>query len=130
MSQREFDDIPGTPLFDGGMAQKGYHFNTFFMSLMKSDNRAAFKAGEAAYMENYSLSAEQKQAVLARDWNGMTALGGNVFFMVKLAATDGIAVAQMCASMAGMAPADYMRMMVAGGRPIAGNRSRDQNKAA
>lgn len=130
MTQGDFQDIPGTPLFDGGMAQKGYHFNTFFMSLMQAQNRAAFKAGEAAYMESYPLSTAQKQAVLSRDWNGMTALGGNVFFMVKLAATDGIPVAQMCAAMAGMAPADYMNMMIAGGRPIAGNRSRDQNKAA
>ena len=124
MTHGDFNDIPGTPLFDGAMAQQGYHFNTFFMSLMKQQNRAAFKAGEAAYMEGFPLSAEQKQAVLARDWNGMTALGGNVFFMVKLAATDGIAVAQMCAAMAGMAPADYMNMMVGGGRPIAGNRSK------
>jgi protocatechuate 4,5-dioxygenase alpha chain len=125
MQNKLFEDIPGTTMFDGEMARRGYHFNMFFMSLMQAENRAAFKADEAGFMQRFPLSAEQKQAVLKRDWNAMTALGGNVFFMVKLVGTDGLPVATMCAAMTGMTPDEYLKMMLAGGRPIEGNRSKE-----
>ncbi|HEX4328651.1 MAG TPA: protocatechuate 4,5-dioxygenase subunit alpha [Burkholderiales bacterium] len=124
MQNKLFEDIPGTTMFDGEMARLGYHFNMFFMSLMRAENRAAFKADEAGFMQRFPLSAEQKKAVLARDWNAMTALGGNVFFMVKLVGTDGLPVAAMCAAMTGMSPDEYQKMMLDGGRPAEGNRSK------
>ena len=125
MQNKQFEDIPGTTMFDGEMARRGYHFNMFFMSLMQAENRAAFKADEAGYLQRFPLSDQQKQAVLKRDWNAMTALGGNVFFMVKLAFTDGQPVAAMCAAMTGTTLEDYQKMMLAGGRPVEGKRSKE-----
>jgi protocatechuate 4,5-dioxygenase alpha chain len=124
MQTPDFSDIPGTVMFDAARARQGYALNAFCMSLMQAANRERFKADEAAYLEQWGMSPAQKQAVLARDMNRCLELGGNVFFLVKIAATDGISVQQMVAGMVGMSPPDYRDMMMQGGRPIEGNRSR------
>jgi protocatechuate 4,5-dioxygenase alpha chain len=124
MQPPDFSDIPGTVMFDAARARQGYALNAFCMSLMQAANRERFKADEAAYLEQWAMSPAQKQAVLARDMNRCLELGGNVFFLVKIAATDGISVQQMVAGMVGMSPPDYRDMMMQGGRPIEGNRSR------
>ena len=66
-----YDDIPGTTVFDAQRSRQGYHLNMFCMSLMKAENREAFKANERAYLDRWPMTEEQKQAVLDRDWNGM-----------------------------------------------------------
>ncbi len=124
MQTPDFSDIPGTVMFDAARARQGYALNAFCMSLMQAANRERFKADEATYLEQWPMSPAQKQAVLARDMNRCLELGGNVFFLVKIAATDGISVQQMVADMVGMSPQDYRDMMMQGGRPIQGNRSR------
>lgn len=124
MQPPDFSDIPGTVMFDAVRARQGYALNAFCMSLMQAANRERFKADEAAYLAQWPMSPAQKQAVLARDMNRCLELGGNVFFLVKIAATDGISVQQMVAGMVGMSPQDYRDMMMQGGRPIEGNRSR------
>ena len=117
-----FRDIPGTTVFDAVKSRMGYHLNMFCMSLMKAENRAAFKSAEAAYLDGFALTAGQREAVLARDYNRMIELGGNVFFLVRIGATDGKAVLSVVAGMTGASQEDYMKMMLAGGRPIEGNR--------
>jgi protocatechuate 4,5-dioxygenase alpha chain len=123
---KEYDDLPGTVVFDFDMARRGYHLNMFCMSLMKAENRAAFKANERAYLDNWPMSEEQKQAVLKRDWNGMLALGGNIYFTSKLGATDGLSFQQLAAKMTGKSQADYAQMMLDGGRSPSGNRSKSE----
>ena len=117
-----FRDIPGTVVFDATQSRLGYHLNQFCMSLMKAENRAAFKADERAYLERWPMTAEQRQAVLDRDYNRMIALGGNIYFLAKIGATDGKSFQQMAASMTGMTEQQYRDMMIAGGRPVEGNR--------
>ena len=124
MAENPFKDIPGTTLFDAEQSRKGYHLNMFCMSLMKAPNREAFKADEAAYLDRYPMTADQKAAVVARDWNGMIALGGNIYFTSKIAATDGLSFQQIAAMMSGVSQADYAAMMLAGGRSIEGLRSK------
>lgn len=124
MAENPFKDIPGTTLFDAEQSRKGYHLNMFCMSLMKAANREAFKADESAYLDRYPMTPEQKAAVIARDWNGMLALGGNIYFTSKIAATDGLSFQQIAAVMSGVSQADYAAMMLAGGRSIEGNRSK------
>ena len=124
MAENPFKDIPGTTLFDAEQSRKGYHLNMFCMSLMKAPSREAFKADEAAYLDGYPMTAEQKAAVMARDWNGMIALGGNIYFTSKIAATDGLSFQQIAAMMSGVSQADYAAMMLAGGRSIEGVRSK------
>jgi protocatechuate 4,5-dioxygenase alpha chain len=124
MTDAAFQDIPGTTLFDAEQSRLGYHLNMFCMSLMQAANREAFKADERAYLGRFPMTEAQKQAVLVRDWNGMIALGGNIYFTAKLAATDGLSFQQIAAMMSGVSQADYAQMMLGGGRPIEGNRSR------
>jgi protocatechuate 4,5-dioxygenase alpha chain len=118
----DYDDIPGTTVFDAQRSRRGYWLNQFCMSLMKAANREAFKADEAAYLERFPLTAEQKQAVLDRDWNRMIELGGNIYFTSKIGATDGKSFQQLAAAMTGMTQQEYADMMLHGGRSPDGNR--------
>jgi protocatechuate 4,5-dioxygenase alpha chain len=119
---KPYKDIPGTTIFDAEQSRKGYHLNQFCMSLMKAENRARFKADERAYLDLWPMTEEQKQAVLARDLNRCIALGGNVYFLAKIGGTDGMTFQQIAGSMTGMTESEYRAMMLAGGRPIEGNR--------
>jgi len=124
MTQNPFDDIPGTTLFNHRQSRLGFHLNQFCMSLMKADNRAAFKADQRAYLDRWKMTEAQKQAVLDRDWNGMIALGGNIYFTAKIAATDGLSFRQIAAEMSGVSEDVYAQMMLDGGRSIEGARSK------
>ncbi len=115
-------DVPGTTIFDAEQSRKGYHLNQFCMSLMKAENRERFKADQRAYLDEWPMSEEQKLAVLARDLNRCMALGGNIYFLAKVGATDGLSFQQMAGSMTGMTETEYRAMMVAGGRSPEGNR--------
>jgi protocatechuate 4,5-dioxygenase alpha chain len=125
---KEYDDLPGTVVFDADQARRGYHLNMFCMSLMKAENRAAFKANERAYLDQWPMTEEQKQSILKRDWNGMLQLGGNIYYTAKLAATDSLSFQQIAAMMTGSTQADYAQMMLNGGRPPEGNRSKSEWK--
>ena len=115
-------DIPGTTIFDADQSRKGYWLNQFCMSLMKPENRVRFKADERAYLNEWPMTEEQKQAVLARDLNWCIRLGGNIYFLAKIGATDGLSFQQMAGSMTGMTEQEYREMMVRGGRSPDGNR--------
>jgi protocatechuate 4,5-dioxygenase alpha chain len=119
----EFEDIPGTRVFTATRARQGYHLNQFAMSLMKAENREAFKADERAYLDRWPMTEEQKQAVLARDFNRCLELGGNIYFLAKLFSTDGKSFAQAVSTMTDMSFEDYTAMMIAGGRSPVGVRS-------
>ena len=118
----EYDDIPGTFVFDAERARRGYPLNRFCMSLMQANNRATFKADEAAYARGFGMSEEQLDSVLARDWNRMLELGGNVYFMAKLFFADGLSMQFVAAQMSGMTQEAYAQMMLSGGRSPTGNR--------
>jgi protocatechuate 4,5-dioxygenase alpha chain len=115
-------DVPGTTIFDAEQSRMGYHLNQFCMSLMKSENRERFKSNERAYLDEWPMSTAQKQAVLDRDLNRCIALGGNIYFLAKIGATDGKSFQQMAGSMTGMTEEEYRHMMISGGRSIEGNR--------
>lgn len=119
---KPYKDIPGTIIFDAEQSRKGYHLNQFCMSLMTADNRERFKADEKAYLDEWPLTPEQKQAVLDRDLNRCMELGGNIYFLAKIGATDGHSFQQMAGSMTGMSEEEYRDMMLKGGRSPEGNR--------
>jgi protocatechuate 4,5-dioxygenase alpha chain len=122
----DYHDIPGTTVFDAEQSRLGFHLNQFCMSLMKGQNREAFKADPHAYLDGYPMTEAQKQAVLDRDWNAMIAQGGNIYFLAKIAATDGLSFQQVAAIMSGVTQPEYAEMMLKGGRPIKGNRSKSE----
>ncbi len=119
-------DIPGTTVFDADQARMGYHLNQFCMSLMQAPNRRRFLADERTYLDEWEMTEEQKQAVIDRDMNRMISLGGNIYFLAKIGATDGKSFQQMAGSMTGMSEEAYRAMMLAGGRRIEGNRFVDE----
>ena len=116
MDQNIYKNIPGTTVFDTDMAAKGYHLNQFCMTLMKSENRTRFLADEAAYLDEWEITSEQKQAVLDRDYNRMISYGGNIYFLAKIFSTDQISFQHAAANMTGMPIEDYKKMMLNGGR--------------
>ena len=119
----EFDDIPGTRVYTAARARKGYHLNQFAMSLMKPENRQRWQADERAYLDEWPMTEEQKQAVLTRDYNRMLDLGGNIYFLAKVFSTDGLSFAEAVSTMTGMTFPEYRDMMQKGGRSPEGNRS-------
>ncbi len=121
---RDYDDIPGTIVFDAEQSRMGYAINAFCMSLMKDENRKAFKTDEPKYLEQFNLSPGQRDVILKRDWNGMLKFGGNIYFTAKLGATDGLSFQQLAANMTGSTQPEYAEMMLKGGRRIKGNRTR------
>lgn len=119
---KPYAGIPGTTIFDADQSRKGYWLNQFCMSLMKAENRERFKKDERAYLDEWPMTEDQKKAVLARDMNAMIALGGNIYFLAKIGATDGKSFQQMAGSMTGMTEDAYRDMMVSGGRPASWGR--------
>ena len=124
-----YDDIPGTFVFDAERSREGYGINMFCMSLMKDENRKAFKANEAEYLKKFKLTPEQTEAILKRDYNRMLELGGNIYFTAKLGATDGHSFQHLAAVMTGNTQEGYAKMMLEGGRSVEGNRSRSGKNA-
>ena len=120
--EKSYTDIPGTTIFDSTKARQGYHLNQFFHSLMQKANRERFLADESAYLSEWNITVDQKQAVLDRDYNQVLLLGGNVYFFAKLFFTDEISFETGASMMTGVTQKDYRKMMLAGGRSIDGNR--------
>ena len=129
MSDKNYDDIPGTTVFDAQRSRKGYWINMFCYSLMKPENRETFKADERAYLDTFPMTEEQKQAILDRDWNKMIYLGGNIYYTAKLGAADGKSFQYLAGEMTGMGQEKYAQMMLEGGRSIEGNRCKAEWEA-
>jgi len=123
MDNSELDDIPGTRVFTAQRSRQGYHLNQFCMSLMKPENRQRFKADERAYLGEWPMTEAQQQAVLDRDYNALLELGGNIYFLAKIFATDGLSYLQAVSTMTGMPVEEYQQMMLGGGRAPEGWRS-------
>ncbi|HWD96479.1 MAG TPA: protocatechuate 4,5-dioxygenase subunit alpha [Acidimicrobiales bacterium] len=122
----EFEDIPGTTVFTAQQSRKGFSLNQFCMSLMRPEQRERFREDERACLDEWEMTEDQKQAVLARDYNAMIQLGGNIYFLAKIFATDGMSFQDAAASMTGMTKEDYAAMMLAGGRSPEGQRSKSE----
>jgi protocatechuate 4,5-dioxygenase alpha chain len=120
--KKDYEDIPGTFVFDADRGREGYQLNQFCISLRLRVNRDAFNADENAYLDQYPMTQDQRQAVLDSDWNRLLELGGNIYYTSKLAANDGINFQQLAGLMTGMGNEAYRKMMVEGGRSPEGNR--------
>ncbi len=113
---RSKPDVPGTYVFDAELSRRGYRLNAMFMSLRDPDNRERFRRDEEGYCASYGLTGEQRSAVLERDWNRLMDLGGNIFYVFKLALTDRKSMQYLGGAFAGMTEEEFVAMMVAGGR--------------
>ena len=128
---RDYKDIPGTIVFDLQTCIKGYELNKFCDTLNKEEARQKFLADEEAYMNEFpKLTNEMKDGIRRRDLNYLLDLGGNIYYLWKIAATLGL-VMQQAGAMMNEPPithAEFQQMMINGGRPIEGNRSIKENK--
>lgn len=126
MAEKEYEDIPGTFVFDADRSREGYHLNMFCISLRLQPNRDAFAKDPEEYLSRFPMTEEQKQAVRDRAWNRLLELGGNIYYTSKLAAYDRITFQDLAAAMTGVTRDEYRDMMVHGGRSIEGNRSKKE----
>jgi protocatechuate 4,5-dioxygenase alpha chain len=105
-------DIPGTTLFDGAQARKGYALNKMCFSFNDAGNRGEFRADEEAYMRKYGLAAQQAEAIRKRDVLGLLAAGGNVYYLAKFAGILGLDVQDLGAAQTGMSKEAFKAMLV------------------
>ena len=110
------EPIPGTTLFDGDAAQKGYQLNAMCFAFNRQENRDAFVADEAAFMDRFALTAEQRTAVEQRDVLGMIAAGGNIYYLAKLAGIFGLNVQDVGSMQTGASVPQFKEMLLAQGR--------------
>lgn len=108
-------NIPGTPVFGGDEARKGYALNKMCFSFNDKANRDAFKADEAGYMSKYGLTEEQKAAIASRNVLQLIAAGGNVYYLAKFAGIFGLSVQDIGAQQTGMSLDDFKAHLVAQG---------------
>ncbi|MBT6095047.1 MAG: protocatechuate 4,5-dioxygenase subunit alpha [Rhodospirillaceae bacterium] len=125
---KEYDDIPGTYVFDGDQNRVGYHLNMFCMSLNEEANRDVFRADPGAYLDKFPMTAEQRKTIEDRDWLRMLQLGGNIYYTFKLAIFDGLSMQAAGGAMSGATEEEFRQMMVNGGRSIEGNRYKSEWK--
>jgi protocatechuate 4,5-dioxygenase, alpha chain len=104
--------IPGTPLFDGELARRGFALNAMCYSFNEAANRQAFLADEEAYCRKFGLGPEARAAVAARDVPAMLAAGGNVYYLAKLAGIFGLNVQDLGALQTGRSVADFKAMLL------------------
>jgi len=107
--------IPGTLVFDGDAAQAGYALNAMCYSFNQAENRAAFVEDEEAYMDRFSLTEEQREAVRNRDVLAMLSAGGNVYYLAKLAGILGLNVQDLGALQTGMSLDDFKAALLSHG---------------
>lgn len=109
-------DIPGTVMFDGDQAQKGYALNRMCFSFNSAENRAAFVKDEDAYCRKFGLNDEQRAAIKARNVLQLIAAGGNVYYLAKFAGIFGLGVQDIGAQQTGTTVEEFKAKLVAAGR--------------
>ena len=122
--RKAFEDIPGTRVFTPERSRMGYHLNIFCMTLNKEEGRQAFRENERAYLDRFPMTEDQKQAVLNREWLKLLDLGGNIYYVWKIAACDRKSMQYIGGKMSGITEEEFREMMLSGGRSIIGNRSK------
>jgi protocatechuate 4,5-dioxygenase, alpha chain len=128
---RDYKDIPGTIVFDLQTCVKGYELNKFCDTLNQEEARQTYLKDEEEYMSRFpKLTEEMKDGIRRRDLNYLLDLGGNIYYLWKIAATLGL-VMQQAGAMMNEPPithAEFQQMMINGGRSIEGNRSIKENE--
>jgi protocatechuate 4,5-dioxygenase alpha chain len=109
-------EIPGTPIFDGEQAQKGYALNKLCYSFNCEENRAAFVRDEDAYCAKFGLASAQREAVRRRNVPEMIEAGGNIYYLAKLAGIFGLGVQDIGAQQTGVSVEEFKEKLAAAGR--------------
>jgi protocatechuate 4,5-dioxygenase, alpha chain len=108
--------IPGTPIFGGEEAQRGYALNRMCYSFNDAKNRQAFRENEGAYCTRYGLDDEQRDAVRRRDVLAMIEAGGNIYYLAKLTGIFGLNVQDIGAQQTGLSVENFRARLIAAGK--------------
>ncbi|WP_428241602.1 protocatechuate 3,4-dioxygenase [Gynuella sp.] len=111
-NKQEYDHIPGTYVFDGRKSSMGYRLNKMCMSFNHKENREQFANDMEAYCRKYELSEETTKAVLAGDWLQLLRLGGNIYYLAKVAIFHGQSVQDACAIMQNMTTDQFKQKLL------------------
>ena len=109
--ERFKESIPGTTMFDGAMAIKGYALNRMCYSFNEEKNRKEFLADEDAYCDKYGLNDQQKKAIKDRDVLGLIDAGGNIYYLAKFGGIFGLNMQDVGAQQTHMSVADFEEML-------------------
>ncbi len=109
--EHDYDSIPGTYVFDGQRSHSGYNLNRMAYSFIHKHNRDEFEADMDAYCRKYQLSDEQREAVLAGDFLKLMHLGGNVYYLAKIAVFHGLNVQDAGAAFHGITRDQFIQML-------------------
>ncbi len=107
--------IPGTTLFDGVQARRGYALNKMCFSFNSAENRAEFLRDENAYCARYGLNEAQSAAIRNRNVLDLLAAGGNVYYLAKFAGIFGLDVQDIGAQQTGMSKDAFKAKLFAAG---------------
>ncbi|HHC7310183.1 TPA: protocatechuate 4,5-dioxygenase subunit alpha [Vibrio campbellii] len=108
--------IPGTTMFDGAMARKGYGLNKMCHSLNEQVGRDEFLADEMAYCDKYGLTEAQKTAIKERDVLGLIREGGSIYYLAKFVGMLGLNMQDIGAMQTGMTVEEFKQMLVEAGK--------------
>ena len=108
--------IPGTTIFDGEEARKGYALNKMCFSFNSKENREAFLKDEDAYCAKYGLNAQQRDAIRNRNVLELIAAGGNAYYLAKFAGIFGLNVQDIGAQQTGMSVEAFKAMLLEKGK--------------
>lgn len=93
--------IQGSEVFDLASSWRGYRINKMCNALAQAANREAFKRDEEGFLQAHGLTEQEKALVRERDFPGLLAAGGNIYFLLKLGVVTGNGLYVMGAKMRG-----------------------------
>jgi protocatechuate 4,5-dioxygenase, alpha chain len=119
-TRHDYEDIPGTYVFDGKRAHGAYPLNKLLFSFCGEENRSAFEADPAAYCDRYGVTGEAKRLVLANDFLGMLRAGANIYYLAKMAIPRGTSVQDAGAAFRGITTKEFQDKLLAKGEGLVG----------
>jgi protocatechuate 4,5-dioxygenase alpha chain len=117
-TKHDYEDIPGTYVFDGRHAHGAYPLNKLLFSFCDEANRAEFDADPAAYCDKYGVTGKYKELVLKKDFLGMLKAGANIYYMAKMAIPRGTSVQDCGAQFQGITTPEFQAKLTAKGEGL------------
>jgi protocatechuate 4,5-dioxygenase alpha chain len=117
-TRHDYDDIPGTYVFDGKRAHGAYPLNKLLFSFNEAANRLKFEQDPAEYCDQYGVSGKHKELVLAKDFLGMLRAGANIYYLAKMAIPRGVSVQDAGASFQGISTPEFQAKLLAKGSDL------------
>lgn len=112
-NKHDYDDIPGTYVFNGENAYRAYALNKLLFSFNLEENRAAFNDDPAAYADRFDLTPEQRRALLGKDFLQMIRLGANIYYVAKMAIPNGVSIQDAGAAFQGISTEEFQAKLSA-----------------